>query len=369
MEEKNVYFPCLFTKHEDDYFSVICSDFHYFDDFFGEKGGGGYTVERLSKKLIKENKIKGIKYDSEAGMFCAYSNTSENLLELCQLLKEITGDEDKHSSEISEPLISFDKAEKLLVKGFVKSLDKKAQNDFLKNVPMPTLSKKQSKYLNDIQNGTDKEKIFSAKRVNSEARTYTRNWDNYLSHPNIITIFLEAIDKEENPKVYQELLWALVFICGRHLPDLRTQPYFLKALSNKIGTIRWLGIIGLDKIYDFPFENLVPLIKDKTYKVREELVTMLSPANREFAIWMFDPIQKKVNNRPKDLLPYFTLFSDKHRSVQIDAIGTLLKLKEEQVFPKLKELIPFYKTMLVNEEATYLIEDIRNVLEKLEKTK
>ncbi|MCD8433596.1 immunity 51 family protein [Tenacibaculum finnmarkense genomovar ulcerans] len=369
MEEENIYFPCLFMKHEDDNFSIICSEFHYFDDYFGEKGGGGYTVQKVAKKIAKENTIKGIKYDSEAGMFCAYSNTSENLLELCILLREITGDEDKHLSEIVEPLISFEKAEKLVLKGFVKSLDEKAQKDFLKNVPMPSLSKQQSKYLNDIQHGTDKEKIYSAKRINSEARTYTRNWDNYLSHPNTITFFLEAIDREENPKVYQELLWALVFICGRHLPDLRTKPYFLKALENKIGNIRWLGIIGLNRIYDFPFERLVPLIKDKTYKVREKLVKMLSPTNNDFAIWMFDPIQKKVNNKPKDLLPYFTLFSDKHRSVQIEAIGTLLKLKEEQIFPKLKELIPFYKTMLINEEATYLNEDIKNVIEKLEKIK
>jgi hypothetical protein len=96
---------------------------------------------------------------------------------------------------------------------------------------------------------------------------------------------------------------------------------------------------------------------------------MLSLTNREFALWMFDPIQKRVNNRPKNLLPYFALFSDKHRSVQIDAIGTLLKLKEEQIFPKLKELIPFYKKILISEEATYLIEDIRNVIEKLDKIK
>lgn len=74
MATSNPYFPCQLVEQENDY-SIICSHFHYFDDHFGDRGGGGYSVERLAKKLIREHAIKGVKFDSEAGMFCAYSDT------------------------------------------------------------------------------------------------------------------------------------------------------------------------------------------------------------------------------------------------------------------------------------------------------
>ena len=73
MTQSNPYFPCDIVEQDSDY-SVICSHFHYFEDHFGDKGGGGYTVERLAKKLVREQAIKGVKFDSEAGMFCAYSD-------------------------------------------------------------------------------------------------------------------------------------------------------------------------------------------------------------------------------------------------------------------------------------------------------
>ena len=369
MNNNNIYFPCILVEHNKNEYSVISSDFHYFDDYFVDKEAGGYAIEKLAKKLAKENNItKGIEFDSEAGMFCAFSKDKDKLLQLCNLLKEITGEEDQYKTDKEiKPLIALDKAEKLLLKGFVLSLDKDAQKAFLEGVPMPSLNKRQTAYISALKNGTDKEKINALKRINSEARTKTRSWDHYLSHPKTITLFLKSIDKEENIKVYQELIWALVFICGRHLPDLRTQAYFLNALKSKTGTIRWLGIMGLNKIYSFPFKNMMPLLTDKAYKVRGKMVSMIRFTDREFPIWMFHPIQSKKNNVPKDISLFFPLFNDKHRSVLIDALETLLKLKEEQLFPKLKELIPSYKKLLLPEETPYFTDLIKKVIERLEK--
>ena len=295
---ENKFFPCMFVEHEE-YNSVILSDFHYFDSYFGDKGGGGYSVEKLAKKLVKENGIKGIKFDSEAGMFCAYSAETEKLLELCQLLQKIAGDEkDYVVTENTAPLISLDKAEELLIKGFVQGTDKALQKEFLQQVPYPSLSNKQSEYLQAIKTGTEAEKIYAAKRINSEARTKTRKWDHYLSHPNTITLFLEAIDKEDNPKVYQELIWALVFICERHLPDLRTLPYFLECLNSTVSQNRLLGLWGLSELYFFPMEAVLKLQNDKSEKVREEVASFEEQkAYKTFPEWMFSKeYEKKWTN-------------------------------------------------------------------------
>ncbi len=373
MKKTNIYFPCTLVEHEQT-FSIICSNFHYFDDYFGEKESGGYALEKLAKKLVRENKIKGIKYNSEAGMFCAYSDISENLLQLCKLLREITGEKSEHlPSENVKPLISLDKAERLLLKGFVKSLDTKAQKEFLKNVPMPFLSKNQAKYLDNIQNGTDEEKIKSARKIDSEARTKTRDWNNYLSHPNTITILLEAIDKTENKKVYQALLEAIVFICGRHLPDLRTQPYFIKALKSKTARNRELGIWGLEHLYDYPFEEILPLMNDKSKTVKKSFLRLIGFKSFEYPSWMFNPVQSQVNKRPKDFSVFFPLFKDKNLEVQFKAIELIISLEENELFPKLRELIPIYNESLehhtkengVRYNYDYIIGEYKKVIERL----
>lgn len=365
MTEKNKYFPCTFIAHEDDKFSIICTEFHYFDDYFGDAGGAGYTLNSLAKKLVKQNKIKGVEFDSEAGMFCAYSNNSENLLELCKLLRVITGGEENHLTKTVVPLISIEEAEILLLKGFVKSLDKKAQQDFFKNVPMPFLSKNQAKYLDNVLYGTDEEKIYSAKRINSEARTNTRNWQNYLSHPSTITILLDAIDKTKNQKVYTELLDAVVFICSRHLPDLRTQPYFLKALKSKIARNRQVAIWGLGHLYDYPFEEILPLLEDKAYRVREAILGTIGQKDYEYPPWMFDPTQSKVNKRPKDFSKFITLFNDENISVQYEALRLLEKLEEHEIFEELKDLIPIYKVRM-EVEKEFIKYHYQKVIDRLE---
>ena len=288
----NEFFPCILVEHEKS-FSIICSNFHYFDDYFGDSGGGGYTVQELAKKLVKEHNIqKEISFDSEAGIFCAYSENRDVLLQLSHLLQKITGNEEMHlPKENTQPLIPLEEAEKLLLKGFVLQLDKEFQEEFYKNVPFPALSKNQKEYLDAIQNGTSEEKIKASKKINSEARSKTRKWDNYLSHPNIISVFLEAIDKEKDIKVIQEFIWALVFICCRHLPDLRTKYCFEQALQNKNAIVRTLGLMGLGYLFEYPEELVSEMKNDKSDKVKQEAERTLKFAiakTKKFPVWMFD---------------------------------------------------------------------------------
>jgi hypothetical protein len=222
-------------------------------------------------------------------MFCAYSVETEKLSELCQLLRKIVGDEkDYIVAKNTEPLIPLDKAEELLIKGFVQGTDKASQEEFLEKVPYPSLTNKQSEYLQALKNGTETEKAHAIKRINSEARTRTRQWNHYLSHPKTITLLLEAIDQENNPKIYQELIAVLAFISMRHLPDLRTLPYFLESLDSKIAQTRWFGLLGLQTLYFFPMEAILKLQNDKSEKVREKVESFeKAKAYKTFPVWMF----------------------------------------------------------------------------------
>ncbi|MDR2281682.1 MAG: hypothetical protein LBE37_00655 [Sphingobacterium sp.] len=49
------YFPCKLIEHPDS-FSIICSDFHFFDDYFGEKEAGGYAIERPKRSIRKQER-------------------------------------------------------------------------------------------------------------------------------------------------------------------------------------------------------------------------------------------------------------------------------------------------------------------------
>ena len=294
MNQNNPYFPCSFTEHDGQY-SVVCSHFHYFDEYFGDKGGGGYTVEKLAKKLVREHGIKGVKFDSEASMFCAYSEMRAPLEQLCDVLRSFTGSEEKHLAiQIeSEPSIPMDEAEQLLIKGFVISIDESAQLQFLKHVPYPPVTSRQQKLLNLICEGDDGEKIYAAKKINSEARTLVKNSKHYLSHPDTITLFLKCCDENKgSPSVFQELIWALVFICDRHLPDLRTKPYFISCLVHPRYQVRYLGIWGLYNIGSLTSEMLEPLLQDKSKKVRDSankyLGLITKSSNRTYPSWMFD---------------------------------------------------------------------------------
>jgi hypothetical protein len=292
MANPNPYFPCEIIEQGDDY-SVVCSSFHFFTEHCGGQEVSGYSIERLAKRLVREHRIKGIKFDSEAGMFCAYATEREPLEQLCTQLRDFTGGEELHASQQleSKPSIPLAEAEELLINGFVKSLDKVAQERFLKLVPFPALNKVQGENLRQVQEGTEAEKIKAAKKINSEARTLVRDWDHYLSHPSTITLLLDCCDaNHESSSVYLELIWALVFICDRHLPDLRMGPYFIAALEDKKPQMRSLGIMGLYSLCILTSDHLKPLLMDKSSKVKEtaeEHLRWLEEAKMQLPCWMF----------------------------------------------------------------------------------
>ncbi len=295
MANPNPYFPCEIVEQGDDY-SVVCSSFHFFTEHFGDKEIGGYSIESLAKQLVRKHIIKGIKFDSEAGMFCAYAQEREPLKQLCTQLREFTGGEEMHASQQRESKLSIPlaEAEELLINGFVKSLDKLAQERFLKLVPFPTLSKVQGECLRRVQEGTDAEKIKAAKKINAEARTLVRDWDNYLSHPSTITLLLDCCDaNRQSSLVYLELIWALVFICDRHLPDLRVGQYFVAALDDKKLQMRCLGIMGLYSLCILTSDHLKPLLMDKSSKVKEtaeDHLRLLEDGKMQFPSWMFQSL-------------------------------------------------------------------------------
>ena len=291
----NAYFPCRLVECEE-YFSIVCSEFHYFDDYFGDNGGGGYSVDKLARKLAKQAGIKHIKFDSEAGMFCAYSDWKTPLKDLCKELRRVTGGPAKHRSKPSaKPSISFARAEKLLLNGFVLSLDTKSQREFLENFPCPSMSKYQAAAIKSIQSGSDSEKIKALRKVNSEARTLTRQWENYLSHPDTTSMLIKQVDIDyDKDKIHTEILWALSAIGSRHLPDLRTEPYFRLALSGRTAERRKAGMSGLSNLEVLTMNDLAPLLKDKSKSVREFAVRHRSWLEsddsdlREFPSWMFE---------------------------------------------------------------------------------
>lgn len=288
----NIYFPCSLVEHDGSY-SVICSDFHYFDEYFGGRDGGGYTVERIAKKLARERGIKGLKYDSEAGMSCAYADRKQPLQKLCTQLRKITGGEalDRKKPR-KKTALSYKQAERLLLKGFVRSLNRKAQQEFLQMVPSPAMNKQQSRCMRAVEHGSDAEKIQAARRIGSEARTLTRDWNNHLSHPQTTQSLVDCYEATDNPKVCMELLSALSSICNRHLPDLRLKPYFEECLHSSLAQVRIIGIFGLANIKQLTPAALKPLLKDKSKKVRslaEDYADWLKEPDEGYPSWMFGP--------------------------------------------------------------------------------
>lgn len=294
MTESNPYFPCDFLEH-DGAFSVICSKFHYFDDHLDSDEIGGYSIERLAKQLLRELDIKKVKFDSEAGMFCAYSDDRESLKRLCIELCKFTDGEKEYLSnkQIFAPKLPLAEAEKYLVRGFVISLDLRAQDLFLENVPCPPTSNNQTENLRLLQYGTDTDKAKAARKITSEAASLVRKWDHYLSHPSTTKILLDFCASNRNsPVVFMELIRALSFISMRHLPDLRAEPFFRTALKDPKKDTRYCGLQGLYSLRVLTPEVVRPFLNDKASLVREaaeRYLRWLEKPDRGYPSWMFDP--------------------------------------------------------------------------------
>lgn len=304
--KQNPFFPCQLVEY-DDYCSVICSDFHYFNDYFEGKGVGGYTLEKLAKKIAKDNAIKELKFDSEAGMFCAYSTNMQSLQKLCELLRTITDNEINHLPNNSQkPKISEQHATELLLSGFVMDLNPKAQQKFLENMPFSNFSITQEKYIQAIKNGTDEERITALKEINAEACLKVRNFHHYLSHPQMITILLELANQDISDKVKKYLILSLWHITMRHLPDLRCREFFYQNLTSKKADFRLWSLLGLQNLYQYNLEKVVPLLNDKSNKVKEKAQSNIEfglkkdkNINVIFPSWMFD--EEMIENIQKDL--------------------------------------------------------------------
>lgn len=183
----------------------------------------------------------------------------------------------------------LDHAERLLIDGFVKQWDHEKQKQFMVNVPCPELTKIQTDYLDKIKNGNREEKRFVLKRINAEARAKTRDWNNYLSHPQTTSLLIDLSYQTTDKKVYQEVVWALAFICKRHLPDIRCEPVFLEALRDHNANVRWIGLLGLEGIYEFPRQAVQEMLNDRSKKVREYAALLLTREEYlSFPAWMFD---------------------------------------------------------------------------------
>ncbi|MEZ6134669.1 MAG: hypothetical protein R3C53_07150 [Pirellulaceae bacterium] len=109
-----------------------------------------------------------------------------------------------------------------------------------------------------------------------------------MSHPETITRLLACCDAaRKNVSVFRELIWALVFICDRHLPDKRTAPYFMSCLANNDAQTRILGLWGLRNIGELTDEAIETLLADRSKRVREEAAKCADWAGyeRDFEWW------------------------------------------------------------------------------------
>ena len=299
----NPFFPCIFINREEqqtDYDTVITSDFHYFDSYFGDKGCAGYGLQQLAKKLAKQHQIKELHFDSEAGMFCAYSANRESLLRLCQALREISGEESQHTAPAAaKPKISVERTDNLLLRGFILRLDPAKQQEFLDNVPFPALSPAHAGYIAALEHGTEEEKIRAVKRIESEARSQTRRRaDSYLAHPYLISLLLAVLAHLPGEKLHLEILYALRSVCDWHLPDLRCREAFYQALTHKKAAFRYAALYGLLFLYEFDVEKVKPLLHDKAKAVREAAEYLLrqdQPKDKaeDIFLWRFD--DKAIN--------------------------------------------------------------------------
>lgn len=294
-EKKNPFFPCMMVQHEN-YMSIICSEFHYFDEYFAGNEGGGYALQRLAKKIAKEKGISQLKYDSEAGMFCAYSPNEESLLALCRELRTITGEEEKYLPEAgAKPKISEEKATELLLRGFVMDLNFDAQQEFLANVPLPPMTSAQKGYILALEKGEEAEILLALNKISSEARTKVRKLNHYLSHPDTISAFLKLNEREISDKVRVNLVNTLMHICSRHFPDLRCRELFYQHLISKKADLRLWALEGLRELYSYEMEKIQPFLHDKSDKVKQKAELMcnkgqLKDRNTEdiFPSWMFE---------------------------------------------------------------------------------
>lgn len=95
--------PFRFSEHNGSYSALLYAGQLYnavFEEYYERKGieGGGYSWDALAALYIKEQMPRHeavLEHDSEAGMFCLYSNSEQAIYEFLKGFSEYIRDEGK----------------------------------------------------------------------------------------------------------------------------------------------------------------------------------------------------------------------------------------------------------------------------------
>ena len=90
--------PCDFLEHEGGLRSLCFTDFDSFIELLESKGGqgGGYSWEALVKAVrsIRGLEMPDLEFDPEADMFCVVARTTEPLIVVASIIRELCKEPD-----------------------------------------------------------------------------------------------------------------------------------------------------------------------------------------------------------------------------------------------------------------------------------
>ena len=140
----------------------------------------------------------------------------------------------------------YGEARDLLLKhGYERAIDAKAQTLFAELIPDSkefVAEKKTS--LKQLRSKDDKIRLTAARRLCSEARAtgnvYRESW---LRHPETVATMLDALAKEQNPKIARELIIALGAVHQRYFEDRRIVPVLIQAWGSPDREVRRYAIL------------------------------------------------------------------------------------------------------------------------------
>src|SRR4051794_34364644 len=87
------FWPCKLVEQATGFSIVLADDLYLLGHRLGDRDAGGYAVERLVKVLARAQDpalLRRVKFDSEAGMFCAYGEDLDALHAIATLLAGAT---------------------------------------------------------------------------------------------------------------------------------------------------------------------------------------------------------------------------------------------------------------------------------------
>jgi hypothetical protein len=263
------FWPCV-AVHTDGgaLQSIIFTEFQRLDRKHPKYATSGYAVERLVKQLARVDNpklLKRVKFDPEADMFCAYGDDADALFEIATIIRKATGQKKPPPSAPAQ--LAPDAARAALRKGFVLSLDETAQQEFLRGWPRPCDPAHEA-LERELKSKEPKTRLTAARRLTRAACRVIGNLHQPLTHPKSFDAVSAALEKERDPKIADELVFALAMMCSRALPDQRMQPVLESYLASPRWRVRWSAVDGLAALHSHDWAKLVPLLDDPHEKVR-----------------------------------------------------------------------------------------------------